>query len=198
MTRRRKLNAEPRQGDYVGCVGRVSPEKGTTIFVEAARRCPDIPFKSTGDTAGMPELVAGAPDNVEFVGFVSPEELETFYARSRFIVLPTLCYEGFPTVAAETLMQGKAVVTSRIGGMPEIVQDGVTGLLAEPGNAEDFADKVRLLWTQPERAQRMGMAGHEQATREFSRQRYYQRLLAVFEQALAYGPGGPNGADPGS
>jgi len=180
------------KGEYVGHVGRISPEKGISVLVEAARRCPEIPFRTTGSPARMPHLVHEAPDNFEFAGFIDDHELEAFYVRSRFIVIPTLCYEGFPTVCAEAMMSGKAVIVSHIGGMTEIIEDRVTGLLFEPGNASDLAEKIRYLWDRPGLCHEMGQAGHAKALREYSAEKYYERLIRVFEKAINLGPGGPN------
>jgi len=180
------------EGRYVGHVGRISPEKGILVLVEAARRCPEMPFKTTGSVARMPYVVQEAPNNFEFAGFIDNSELEAFYARSRFIVIPTLCYEGFPTVCAEAMMSGKAVIVSHIGGMAEIVEDGVTGLLFEPGNANDLTEKIRYLWERIDLCRKMGQAGREKALREYSQEKYYERLMAVYEKAISLGPAGPN------
>jgi len=175
-------------GEYVGCVGRISPEKGTAVFVEAARQCPQIPFRATGTTARMPHLVHQAPKNFEFAGYIDDNELAAFYTRSRFIVIPTLCYEGFPSVCVEAMMLGKAVAISRIGGMPEIVEDGVTGLLFEPGNARDMAEKIRYLWSRPRLCLELGQAGRKKALREYSPEKYYERLMDAYRKAIQLFP----------
>jgi glycosyltransferase involved in cell wall biosynthesis len=76
------------------------------------------------------------------------------------------------------------VIASRIGGLPEFVEDGVTGLLFEPGNAGELADRIRLLWDNPELCQRLGEAGRKKASREYNEQVYYQRLMSIYEQAV--------------
>ena len=95
-------------------------------------------------------------------------------------------------VLVEAMLHGKAVVCSRIGGLPEIVEDGVTGLLFELGNAEELVDKIRYLWERPGLCQKMGRAGKEKALREYSQERYYERLTAVYEKAIKLGRGGPH------
>ena len=177
-------------GDYVGYIGRISPEKGVHVLVDAARKSPGVSFKATGSTTRMPRLPDEAPQNFEFVGFVDEQELERFYARSRLIVMCTLCYEGFGQVSAEAMMRGKPVIASRIGGMAEIVDDGVTGLLFEPGDADELAEKVRTLWEQPGLCRRMGRAGREKALREYTHEAYYDRLMEACRKAVALGPGG--------
>jgi len=83
-------------------------------------------------------------------------------------------------------------ICSRIGGLPEIVDDGTTGLLFEPGNSEDLAEKILYLWDRPDLCRKMGRAGCEKALREYSPEKYYERLMAVYEKAIELGPGGVN------
>jgi len=83
------------------------------------------------------------------------------------------------------MSHGKPVVASRVGGLPSIVDDGVTGMLAEPGNASELAEKIRALWEQPELCRTMGEAGRAKALREYSPERYYERLMAAYDRASA-------------
>jgi len=172
-------------GDYVAYVGRISPEKGVRHLLSAARRLPDVAFKAAGGYDRMPHLPGEAPANFEFLGQLGTERLNGFYSRARMLVLPCTCFEGFPMTIAEAMVRGKPVVCSRIGGLPEIVDDGVTGLLFKPGNAEDLAEKIRFLWDRPDLCRKMGQAGREKALREYSPEKYYKRLMTVYERAIA-------------
>ena len=98
--------------------------------------------------------------------------------------MPSLCYETFGLILAEASLYGKPVVASRLGAMAEIVDDGKTGLLFDSGNAEDLARKIRTLWDDPELCRQMGQAGKEKALREYSPEKYYDRLMAVYEKAI--------------
>jgi len=183
--------AEAAGGDYVAYVGRMSPEKGVTHLLSAAKRLPDIAFKAAGGYDRMPHLPGEAPANFEFLGQLGTELLNGFYSQARMLVLPSTCFEGFPMTIAEAMVRGKPVVCSRIGGLPEIVDDGVTGLLFEPGKAADLAEKIRFLWDRPDVCRKMGQTGRKKALREYSPEKYYERLMAVYEKAIALGPGGP-------
>ncbi len=171
-------------GQYVAFLGRLSPEKGITQLVEAARLHPAIPVKAAGRHQRMPRLASTLPPNFELLGHLTGDALESFLRRARMIVLPSTCFEGFPTVLADAMMRAKPVVCSRIGGLPEIVDDGVTGLLTAPGDAADLAAKVRHLWEDAEGCRRMGRAGREKAIREYSPPRYYGRLMAAYQEAV--------------
>lgn len=178
-------------GAHVGFVGRVSAEKGIATLRAAAEMMPQVSFQAAGGFDPASPLVLGGPENLAFRGQMDRSRLREFYGASRIIVLPSVWYEGFPMVLVEAMLHGKPVICSRIGGLPEIVDDGVTGLLFEPGKAEDLAEKVRYLWDRPDLCRQMGGAGREKALREYSRARYYERMLGVFDQAVRIGPGGP-------
>ncbi len=177
-------NGEEGLGEYVGFVGRVSPEKRVELLVKAARRCPDISFRVAGAYSRALSLVEAAPGNVVFDGMLGRSEMDAFYRRSRIVVLTSTCYEGFPMALIEAMSWGKPVVSSAIGGLPEIVDDGVTGLLFEPGNVDQLADRIRYLWENPDVATRMGQAGCDKAKREYSREKYFERLMDVYKKAM--------------
>ena len=177
-------------GDCICYVGRVTPEKGVVDLVNAAKILNNAKFRAVGSYHQMIDLVNTAPENIEFCGHVDRDKISSFYAESRIIVMCSTCYEGFPSTILEAMMKGKPVVASRIGGIPEIVDDGETGLLFEPGNAQDLAKKIQRLWDDPRLCRKMGKAGREKALREYSPSRYYQRLMRVYDKALEFGPGG--------
>ena len=170
-------------GEYVGYVGRISPEKGLPVLIEASRRT-GIPVKIAGNHARMPELLQDLPPQVEFVGKLSREELPDFYRKARFNVVPSVWYECFGIVSAEAQGYGNPVIASRIGGLPEVVADGVTGLLVTPGDPADLAAAMRRIWDDAELRQRMSVAARERARREFTPGVFYGRLAAAYRRAI--------------
>ena len=82
------------------------------------------------------------------------------------------------------MSHGLPVIASRIGGLPEIVEDGITGFLFEPGNSEELASKMKILWENPGLCRKMGQAGGEKAIREYSENIYYKRLIAAYKKAI--------------
>ena len=179
-------------GDYVGYAGRISPEKGLPSLLGAACKCRDISFRIAGGLELMPELAASAPPNVRFLGRLTPDDMPKFYANARMLVVPSICYETFGMVIVEGMVERRPVIASKIGPIPTVVDDNVTGLLFEPGNAKDLAEKIRYLWDRPELCRKMGQAGREKALREYSPEKYYERLMAVYKKAIELGPGGSN------
>lgn len=146
----------PVQGDYVAYLGRLSYEKGYDLLFEVARRHPDIPFRIAGATD---EIVGGElPQNVQLMGHLSGEVLQSFVQDCRFVVMPSRWFEGFPMVVLESAGHGKATVGPRHGGFTEIIGkgDNVMGMLFEPGNVDDLENAVVSLWRQPQRCMALG------------------------------------------
>jgi len=175
-------------GRYVAFAGRVSPEKGIKVLLEAARSCQDIPFRIAGNIQTMPDILGLAPANCRFLGHIDPEKMPQFYSDSRMVVVPSLWHEPFGLSAAEAQAHAKPVVCSRIGALPEIVVDEVTGLLFEPGDAAGLAAKIRYLWARPELCLSMGKAGWQRTKELYGPERYYQRLVGVYQKAISLGP----------
>ena len=160
-------NGEGAVGNYVAFAGRVSPEKGIVTFLSAAQVCRDIHFHAAGDYMRMPQLMQGLPSNCVLHGHLAGLRLAEFFRETRLFVVPSICFETFGLTAAEAMAAGKPVIASNIGALRETVDDGRTGLLFEPGNAEDLAEKIRYLWDRPKLCGEMGQAGREKALREY-------------------------------
>lgn len=177
-------DARAATGDYVGFVGRISPEKGLEVLLGAASLCKEIPFRIAGSEEEAAGLPAGAPENVRFCGALRGEELERFYRHSRVIALPSLWYEGFPNVVIEAMARGKPVICSDIGGLREIVDEAATGYLFQPGNPARLAERIRRLWQSPETCRAMGERGREKARSEYSPDKYHERLMHLYATAI--------------
>lgn len=180
----RNKAVDPVMGLYVAFAGRVSNEKGIDTLLAAAAHIPDLPVLVAGRGPEMEKLAARAPKNVKFLGFIAPTEMTSFYERARFLVMPSILPEMCPLVILEAMSHGLPVIASKIGSLPEFVQDGVSGLLFEPGNSEDLAIKMKLLWHDPDLCRRMGDAGRERVSHEYSEDVYYQLLIGVYERTI--------------
>ncbi len=185
MVRLPAAPVEPaRPGAYVAFAGRFGPEKGIDTLLAAARLA-GLPLRLAGDPAGPAGIARRAPEGTIFLGPLALAEMSRFYREARFVVVPSRCLEGFGLVAAEAMSHGLPVVASRIGGLAEVVEDGTTGLLVEPGNAEELAAAMRRLWDDPDLCRRLGAAGRAKAAREYSPERFFDRLTGAYQAALA-------------
>jgi len=174
----------PSAGRYVAFVGRVSQEKGVDTLLAAAAQLPGVPFKVAGDGPLLSEMKARSPRNVEFLGRLGSDELDEFYGRSRLVVVPSVCFEQFPLAILEAMARGLPVIASRIGGLPEIFDECVTGSLFEPGNSVALMQEVSRLWGDPQLCNQMGRAGRQKATREYTEDVYFRNLMSVYQIAI--------------
>jgi len=170
------------RGGYVAYVGRISPEKDIFTLLEAARRLGDVPFKFAGDYHRMPEVLKNKPVNVEFLGQLGAKEITEFYRNARMVVFATRCYEGFPTVLLEAMSHGLPIVCSRIGGLPEIVEDGVNGLLYAPGDAEELTARIQTLWSVAALCEKLGNEGLRKMTQKYAPDKLLARLLDIYNR----------------
>lgn len=172
---------------YVLYFGRLTQEKGVDILLEAAKRCPGITFKIVGTGPLLPDLQAQALGltNVEFLGFKSGNELTDLVSQSAFTVLPSRWYENCPMSALESMAMGKPVLGARMGGIPELINEGVDGFTFAPNNPEDLAEKISLLHGYGKhKRQEMGMQGRAKIERDFAAEQHYQKLLDIYNSVL--------------
>jgi glycosyltransferase involved in cell wall biosynthesis len=123
--------------------------------------------------------------DVELVGFMAGEEKWEFLRKSRFVVLPSECYETFGMVTLEAYAAGKPVVASNLGGIASLVENGNTGLLFNPGDATDLARQVDTLWRAPDSVGRMGAYARKLVEEKFSPAVVYRQLMGIAQQVLA-------------
>ena len=173
-------------GEYIAYSGRIATEKGIDVLLAAARQLPDIPFRLAGDGPLLDPLRSQTPPNVRFVNRLGVDDLNDFYKRARVLVVPSMWFEGCPLVVSEAMSHSLPVVASRIGGLPEFVDESKTGLLFEPGDVDELVQKIRWLWDRPAVCLDMGQRGSEKARREYNADVYYQRLMAIYGKAMTF------------
>ena len=176
-------------------VGRLSPVKGLRVLI-AALADPrlsglELTLDIIGDGEDRRHLEAAAAplgDRVRFLGYRSQDEVADLLAGSDALVLPSFA-EGLPVVLMEALAAGKPVIATRVAGVAELVEDGVSGLLVHAGDAGGLAAAIARLAGDPEARHRMGQAGRDKVSAEFDVRHEAERLAALF----AAGPA-PDGA----
>jgi glycosyltransferase involved in cell wall biosynthesis len=170
---------------YALYFGRLSREKGIETLLEAHKAvCDAIELK----VVGTGPLEAGLRDThpqVSFLGYQSGEALQEIVANSAFVVVPSEWYENCSMVVLEAMALGKPVIGSRTGGIPEQVEDGITGLLFEMGNVDELAEKMKLLARRPDLRSRMGQAARTRLEQQYSLEGHCTKLLAIYESLLS-------------
>ena len=164
------------KSDYVLEFGHLCRDKGTYTLLEAAKRMPETRFVFAGYGDAEAEI-AGVP-NAEFAGFQTGRDLEMLIRRAAVSVYPSEWYENCPFSVIESQMYGTPVVGSRIGGIPELVDEGITGELFETGNSYDLEKKLRNLLSDPELLTRYSENCGKKAFE--TPDSYYQKLMVIY------------------
>lgn len=175
--------------------GRLVKEKGVDVLLKAwdivVRRMASARLIIAGDGPDRPILEKQArqqrrdpscdsPDGVQFLGHIPYAAIEEA-ARSAWVtVVPSVCLENFTLVAVESLMRGTAVIASRVGGLPELVADGESGVLVEPNRPDQLAEALVTILADRERCESMGRRGREIAMRSLSMDAYLDRFMDLY------------------
>lgn len=137
-----------KNGGFVLYFGRYSQEKGVNTLLEVCRRLPDIPFVFAG--SGPLEEKVSMEKNIYNAGFLKGEDLYNVIREAAFSVYPSEWYENCPFSVMESISCSTPVIGADTGGIPELVDDGVTGELFMAGDVEALYEKIRSLWNDKE------------------------------------------------
>lgn len=186
-------NSPQRTGPLLLSVTRLSHAdregKGIDLVLQAlpkvVAQCPGVRYRVVGGGADLPRLAEmvrklGLEGRTELPGARRDDALRQAYAQADLFVLPTQV-EGFGVVFLEAMYHGLPVVAVRASATPEVVEDGVTGLLVAPGNAQELASALVALLSDPERRQAMGEAGRSRVERIYR----FEHFTARWERWLA-------------
>lgn len=167
-------------------VGRLAAVKGVPVLFEAlalARQTrPDLCLTLIGDGPERAALELEAKplgDAARFVGYQSQAEVAQALTRADLLVLPSFA-EGVPVVLMEAMAAGLPVIATRIAGIPELVTDGVSGILVPPGDAAQLAEAILSVLADPAQKAAMGAAGRAKVARDFNIQTEAAWLGALF------------------
>lgn len=173
-------------GHYFLFVGRLAPEKGVATLLDAWRYVP-APLLVIGDGPELAVLRAKAPENVQVVGALPGDRIPRLLSQARALMVPSRWYEGQPRSILEAFAVGVPVVASRIGGLPELVEDGATGLLTDPFNPREWTEAaIRLL--DDSETERMGRKAFESWSLRFNPDRGLELLEDAYRRAMTKGP----------
>lgn len=167
--------------DYYCYVGRLSHEKGVGTLIEAASRLP-YRLKVIGGGPMMEQLKAQSDrlaGKVEFLGFKQWTEIKEIAGRAKFTVIPSEWYENNPLSVIEAECIGTPVLGARIGGIPELIDEGVNGMTFESGNADDLADKIKAMFTASFDYETIAKA----AMKRYNAEAYYDEIMRCYTRS---------------
>lgn len=177
----------PPEGDFALFAGRLIAIKGVVTLLSAwrrtrARRELRLLIAGGGPLEGelRRRIEDEAMPEVRILGPLPREELGGLMARAALQLVPSEWYEPCPLVVLEAAARGRCIVASRIGGIPEMIEDGVTGLLVAPGSEEDLASAIDAAALDPALRARLGNAARERVEQRHGPEAHYQAVLAAY------------------
>lgn len=174
-------------------VGRFDKRKGVDVLLRSIpyvlKSCPEVKFNLVGkdpENRYEKNFFLSNPhlrDRVFFHGFVSNEEVISHYERCDLMVAPSH-YESFGQIYLEAMSYGKPVIGCNVGGIPEVIEDGVCGLLAEPGCADSLTDKILKICNNSEYRRLLGKNARDRVKKLFDIKKITYESLALYETLL--------------
>ena len=162
--------------DYVLEFGHLSKDKGTLTLLEVAKRMPDVRFVFAGYGAAESEIIK--VPNAEFVGFKTGKELEMLIRKAKVSVYPSEWYENCPFSVIESQMYGTPVIGSRMGGIPELITEGVSGEMFAAGDPDDLERVLSKVLFAPETIGAYEIGCKQQKFENPAS--YYEKLMTIY------------------
>ncbi len=168
--------------------GRLTRQKGVHVLLDAwaevTRTLPGARLLIVGDGPERATLERHAPPNVVFLGQRAHHDLPRVARQAWVQVVPSIGFESFGLVAVEAMLRGQAIIASRVGGLPELVQAGDTGLLVEPGDGAALANALCTLLRDRALCERLGSEGKRAANARFAIDLHVDRFISLYRDLL--------------
>jgi glycosyltransferase involved in cell wall biosynthesis len=171
-------------------VGRLEKVKGIEYLIKAMflliKVFPQTTLTVVGDGSHKKYLVNLTEDlhlneHIQFIGWVENNNLDAYYEKASAVIIPSIGPENFPTVCNEAMSRGRPVIGTKVGGMVEIIDDGVNGYLIEPQCPEQIAEKVIKLFSEEKLLKELGRNAWEKA-KKFSIEKYVESVEVIYEE----------------
>jgi glycosyltransferase involved in cell wall biosynthesis len=167
--------------------GRLSPEKGVDVLIKAAGRMPGVTIEVLGDGPERPaleHLAAGAaPGRIRFRGRLDKDSVHAAMRSALAVVVPSRWYENQPMTILEAFACGVPVIGSRIGGIPELVSDGVSGYTVTPDDPSALAERMLQLASAPSDAHELGITARARVVADFAPGRHLKGISNLYAEA---------------
>jgi len=168
-------------------MGRLSREKGLFTLLKTWEEIPGVTLKIMGNGPIRSELenfvIQKGITNVEFLGFIKGLKRFEVLKRAMFLIFSSECYENFPYAIIESFACGVPVIASRIGAVAELIEEGITGFLFEPGNANDLSQKISMSIENKELLLKMKHNARKLAEERYSENIGYKNLMEIYQKA---------------
>jgi glycosyltransferase involved in cell wall biosynthesis len=181
-----------RQVFEILCVGRLTPAKGQHLLIDAVEQLLQqgwrVRLRIVGggiDEASLKRRAAQmqCPEAVIFEGAVNQDHIRTLYAQADMFCIPSFA-EGIPVVLMEAMAMGIPCVTTQIAGIPELIRDGVDGLLVAASDVDGLVEALAKLMSDPELRQRIAVSGRARVLEQYDLRRNVDRLATIFDERI--------------
>jgi glycosyltransferase involved in cell wall biosynthesis len=177
-----------RSKDYFLYSGKLLKVKGIFTLLKAVKGIDKAMLYIAGDGELREEvknyIKENKLDNVKLLDQLSRDELFKILADALFVVLPSECYENAPLAVLEAFALGKPVIGAKIGGIPEMVIDGETGFLFNPGDHNDLREKIIFFLNNPHKVSDLGKKARKKLEMEYNAEVHYQKLMEIYQRIL--------------
>jgi glycosyltransferase involved in cell wall biosynthesis len=178
------------RGKYVVFAGRLSIEKGVEDLIRAwlkwGESAPELRILGDGPLReSLQNMASSLPGvGIRFLGQLPAVDAVRQIAEAQLLVLPSICFEGFPMVIREAFAYGTPAAVSNIGPLPSIVRDGVCGVIFQPQDAASLFHEVRSAWAKPGLLEKLGLHARAEFNAHYNEDANYEMLIKIYEAAL--------------
>lgn len=167
-------------------VGELYKHKGVETLIQALKKLKhdNVNLHLLGNIKdkNLVELI-GSDDRIVFHGFLINEELKNMYQKANITVVPSICFDNSPMVIYESLVNGTPVLGSRIGGIPELIQENYNGFLFEAGNVDELSDLLKDLIDNPSKLSKLEKNAFK-SVKKYSMDKYVEKLEDIYQELL--------------
>lgn len=176
---------EVKTGNYAFYFGRLSKEKGILNLVKAIKEIDNAKLIIAGDGDERECIEEYIKDNnlqdrISLIGYQNQENIRKCITEARFIVVPSIWYENCPYSILETMEIGKPIIGADIGGIPELIEDGVNGYLYQPNDIKGLKEKLELLFESDELTESFCKNSKELFNKNYTAERYYSEIMQIY------------------
>lgn len=175
--------------DYILYFGRLSPEKGIMTLLQAMKNLPDVKLKIVGNGPLLEEAKAfvnsNRIENIYFLGALYGNDLDIVLKDALFTVVPSEWLEPSPYVVLQSYAYGKPVIANDVGGLTDIVKDGVTGMLSKLKNVGSLTNCIRMMYDNRENTIKMGKSARQLLENKYNPEKYYYSTIQLFNKLIS-------------
>ncbi len=166
-------------------LGRICKDKGIDELIEAVdaihKENPEVTLYLGGiyEEREYEEKIRGKSDFIKHLGWITGEEKDKYLSECGILVLPSY-YEGFPVSILDGMVKGLVVIASAVGGIPDIITDGIDGLLIEPHSSQQLKEKIELVLNNKELAEKISASGCKKVNEKYSLEMITDQLVDIY------------------